>query len=575
MTKHPPTFLAFAAAFALTSACATSPIQAKTPRRKAPAKASNSPDVVLTAMGAELKRSTTALKLPEYDAPYYVAYAVKETRQANISGKNGSIYIDASNAKRLVYVDLRVGSYDFDSSEDPEGEWAGEGIYQPSTVGPLSSQKGLRHSFWLLTDLRYKQALSSYLKMKGQRVYEPEKKKRPSFSKAPAARRLDARVPLQYDKARWRTLVKALGAELATEPKIFDAEVEVDFRVETRWFINSEGTQIRTEHPIYSVYASGFTRADDGMLLDRSFNIYAPMESGLPSDAAFLKHVKQLMTDLRALRTAPVMDPYTGPAILAPKATGVFFHEVLGHRLEGHRQDNNEEGQTFAEYTGRKILPPFISVIDDPTRRRFKKIPLNGYYTHDDEGVASRSVTLVERGILRNFLLPRRPVKGFTASNGHGRSQGTNRPVARMGNTLVIAHKTIPASTLKSRLIAEVKRQKKPYGLIIRDITGGATNTSSYGFQAFKGEARMVYRVDPNTGAETLVRGVEIVGTPLVSISKIIAAADNMGVFNGYCGAESGMVPVSTVAPSTLFSEIELQRSARARSKGPILPRPK
>jgi len=552
------------------SACATQQTHAKAPKKSA-AKAG---DTVMTAMVAELDRSAKTLKLPNYDAPYYIAYAVKETRNASISGKNGSIYLKSRIAKRQVYVDVRVGDYSFDSSEDPEVDWVADGVYQPSDVGPVSSSKGLRHALWLLTDLRYKQAMSSYLKMKGQRIYEPEKQKRPSFSKNAAARRVDKQIALTFDEKRWRRVVEQVGAELAKDPNIFDGHIEVDFRVQTRWFTNTEGVRIRTEHPIYAVFFSGYTRADDGMLLDRTFNAYAPSEKGLPSDAALVKAARSLVADLAALRKAPVMDPYTGPAVLAPRATGVFFHEVLGHRLEGHRQDNKEEGQTFAEYRGRRILPAFISIADDPTRRKQGKTPLNGFYAFDDEGVAAQKVMLVEKGILRNFLLQRRPVKGFTASNGHGRAQGTNRPVARMGNTMVIAHKTVPRKSLKKMLIDEVKRQKKPYGLIIRDITGGATNTSSYGFQAFKGDTRMVYRVDPKTGAETLVRGVEIVGTPLVSIGKIIAAADDMGVFNGYCGAESGMVPVSTVAPSTLFSEIELQRSARARSKGPILPRP-
>ena len=535
---------------------------------------SEKPDGVLAAMSAELTRSRKNLKLKGYDAPYYIAFAVKETRSTVVSGKNGSIYLSARADRRQVYVDVRVGSYDFDSSEDSEVDWSAEGTYQPSTFAPLDDTRGLRHTLWLLTDLRYKQALSSYLKMKGQRVYEPEAPKRPSFSPAPAARRLEKRMGLTFDKKRWSRLIKRVGAILAAEPHVFDSEVEVEFRVETRWFTNTEGVKIRTEHPLYAIFFKAFTRADDGMLLDRAFNAYAPTEGGLPTDAALWAAAQRVVSELMALRAAPVMDPYTGPAILEPRATGVFFHEVLGHRLEGHRQDNKEEGQTFAEYRGRKILPTFISVVDDPTQRRHGTIPLNGHYAYDDEGVAAQRVTLVDKGVLKSFLLPRRPVKGFTKSNGHGRAQGTHRPVARMGNTIVVAHKTVPVTRLKAMLLDEVRRQGKPYGLIIRDITGGATNTSSYGFQAFKGDARMVYRVHPATGKETLVRGVELVGTPLVSIGKMLAAADDPGVFNGYCGAESGMVPVSTVAPSSLFGEVELQRSARTRSKGPVLRRP-
>ena len=162
----------------------------------------------------------------------------------------------------------------------------------------------------------------------------------------------------------------------------------------------------------------------------------------------------------------------------------------------------------------------------------------------------------------------------FGYGNGHARAEGLLAPTARMGNLIVEAHKSVSAEKLKRMLLAEVRRQKKPYGLYIRDISGGSTNTSSYGYQAFKGEARMVYRVDAKTGRETLVRGVDLVGTPLVSISKIMAASNRQGVFNGYCGAESGVVPVSTVAPAILFREVELQRSVNERAKPPLLAAP-
>jgi predicted Zn-dependent protease len=533
-------------------------------------------DVVMAAMVAELERSQDGLKIAAYEAPYYVAYAIKDVRKHAIAGKQGAIYGDESERKRLAYVDVRVGSYTFDSSEDAELEWVQDGVYEPTTQAPIEDDaQGLRHTLWLLTDLRYKQALSSYLKMKGKRVYAPEdKKKRPSFSAAPAARQADRPLALTMDRERWRRVVREIGAELGRHPELFDAEVSVDFSVETRWFVNTEGARVRTELPMYSFALMAWARADDGMLLDRSFNAYAPSEAGLPDDAALKRAAERVVSELQALRKAPQLEPYTGPAILEPRATGVFFHEVLGHRLEGHRQDDDEEGQTFTSHLGKPILPAFLSVVDDPTQAAVDGTPLNGHYTVDDEGVAAERVVLVDRGVLKNFLLPRRPVEGFDHSNGHGRAQAAMRPVARMGNTLVLPHETVSRAKLRAMLLAEVKRQGKPFGLIIRDITGGATNTSSYGFQAFKGGARMVYKVDPASGAETLVRGVEIVGTPLVSIGKIIAAADDTGIFNGYCGAESGMVPVSTVAPSTLFSEIELQRSARARSKGPVMPPP-
>jgi predicted Zn-dependent protease len=188
--------------------------------------------------------------------------------------------------------------------------------------------------------------------------------------------------------------------------------------------------------------------------------------------------------------------------------------------------------------------------------------------------VKAQRVPLVEKGVLKNYLLSRQPVEGFLLSNGHGRSQGTQKPVARMANLIVDSSKQVSDAELKKQLIAEAKRQGKPYGLIIRDITGGNTNTASYGYQAFKGVPRMVYRVDVKDGKESLVRGVEIVGTPLLAVNRVLATGQKQGVFNGFCGAESGMVPVSTVAPAVLLQEIELQRTMEGKDRPPILTSP-
>lgn len=533
-------------------------------------------DPVITAMLAELGRSSRALRLPGYEAPYYIAYTVKEVHKTSVVGKLGAVYLDTDARSRQAHVDVRVGGYDFDNSEDVEADWVEDGVYEPSSVVPLDdSLPALRHALWLLTDLRYKQALSSYLKLKGQRVYKvDDAQKRASFSAAPPVVHADPPQQLAHDHDRWRRAVERVGAVLGANSHLFDSEVSASFQVETRWFVNTEGARLRTVEPIYGFHASANTRADDGMLLDHSFDFYAPTEAGLPDADALVARAHLLVAALTALREAPLLDPFTGPAILQPHATGVFFHEVLGHRLEGHRQEGDDHGQTFAKHLGQPILPAFLSLVDDPTVADAAGIELNGHYAFDDEGVAAQRVTLVDRGVLRAFLNGRRPPEGFERSNGHGRAQGIQRPVARMGNLFVVAHERVSDERLRELLLEEVRRQGKPFGLIIRDIAGGSTNTSSYGYQAFKGEARMVYRVDAATGDETLVRGVELVGTPLVTIGKIIAAGTEIGVFNGYCGAESGMVPVSTIAPATLFSEIELQRTARARSQGPLLPPP-
>jgi len=260
---------------------------------------------------------------------------------------------------------------------------------------------------------------------------------------------------------------------------------------------------------------------------------------------------------------------------MSPEATGVFFHETIGHRLEGQRQEDEAEGRTFKSYMNRKILPDFISLRDDPTRARIGSTSLNGWYKLDDEGVKGQDVVLVENGVLKSFLMSRRPVEGFGTSNGHGRSDGFQRPMARMANLIVEGRDPVSHEAIRARLLEEVRKQDRPYGLIVETIAGGATNTSSFGFQAFKGMPRVAWRVDAKTGEEELVRGFELVGTPLAAINKIVAVSDRIGVFNGYCGAESGSVPVSAVAPEALFAEMELQRSDDGKERPPVLPPPR
>ena len=272
--------------------------------------------------------------------------------------------------------------------------------------------------------------------------------------------------------------------------------------------VTSEGTELVTEDTLYAIHVQAFTRAVDGQLLDNSRDFYAPAEGKLPDAETLGREVRALVAELMALRTAPVIDPYTGPAILAPEATGVLFHEAVGHRLEGERLHDDNEGRTFKGQVGKGVLPTFLSVIDDPTAHEEGGAQLNGRYRYDDEGVAAQRTVLVEGGVLRAYLLSRKPVQGFTRSNGHGRAQANRTPMARMANLFVRSEKRVPAAELRRMLIAEAKRAKKPYALLIKDITGGNTNTSSYGYQAFKGVPRMVYRIDVATGKEELVRGV-------------------------------------------------------------------
>ena len=535
-------------------------------------------EAVVDAMRAELERSMAKLRFRDYEPPYFIAYRLEERISESVTGKYGSIVTDNDSRGRTAHVEVRVGDYSFDNFANVENESFRLDEYIADRQVPLdAATAGIRGTLWLLSDEAYKKAISDYLTKKGGAVYATDDKTAvPSFSKEQPVRHRGEAKPLRFDRDAWTAVVEEVTADILDNPEIMDSSMEVSGDRTVRYLVNSEGTEIVDEHTIYSIQVTAWARADDGMLLENGRSFYARDAGRLPDEATIAREVDQMVTDLIALKNAPTIDPYTGPAILAPEASGVLFHETVGHRLEGERQRDEEEGRTFKGRVGKQVIPPFLSVYDDPTLSDHEDVQLNGFYLYDDEGVAATRAELVDDGVLRGFLKSRTPIEDSLHSNGHGRAQGDRDPIARMANLVIEAapEKSVPYAELKARLLEEVRRQNKPFGLIIKDITGGSTNTSGYGYQAFKGSPRMLYKVDPATGEETLVRGVELVGTPLTSINKIVAASEETGVFNGYCGAESGYVPVSTIAPALLTTEIELQRTQKNNERPPILPPP-
>ena len=530
-------------------------------------------------METELHRSQVELKLGNHPAPYFMSYQMKELDQYELVARYGALFEDHHSLDRKLGVSVRVGSYQFDNSVNDalDINFSIKGTsFTAHKAAPIDDDRlALRKALWLVTDEKYKNALFNYLKKTGQDVYSVEDSKRPpSFSRELPAVFVQPPLRFSFDHLRWAALGKQTSQQINAHPELFDSEVKVTAEKITRLLVSTEGTRIVTEETLYGVHVSAVTRAPDGQLLDNSRDYYSPLEAGLPTDLDIHHATETMMSELLALRAAPAIDPYTGPALLEPEAAGVLFHEAVGHRLEGERQDNESEGKMFRGQVGKALLPSFLSIYDDPTLRSEKKIALNGYYLYDEEGVRAQRVALIEKGVLKNYLMSRHPIEGFLNSNGHGRSQGNREPTARMANLIIESSRQFSDADLKKQLIVEAKKQGKPYGLIIRNITGGDTNTSAFGYQAFKGVPRMAFRVDVKDGSETLVRGIEMVGTPLLATSKVIAAGRAQGVFNGFCGAESGYVPVSTVAPAILLQEVELERAMEGKDRPPVLPSP-
>jgi predicted Zn-dependent protease len=529
----------------------------------------------LAALEQELQRGMRELK--EQDPPaYYIAYEAHDRSSVNIEARNGALINSNDIRVRSLDVDVRVGDHKFDSSHPLSARGVDPALSGISVALPIKDDPpALRAAAWLATFQRYKSAAEHFVQLKTRRhVDVGQEDKSDDFSREKPVVLTESPSTLTVDVPAWEARVRALSARFRDVPDIYQSNVELVAGVHDRWLVNSEGSLVQTAsvHVRVSVYA--WTRAEDGQDLHRSESFDAASMAGLPPQARMEAAVDRVIDDLRALRAAPPAEPFSGPAILQGKAAAVFFHEIFGHRVEGHRQKDDTEGQTFAKKIGEPVMPSFISVFDDPRLARLGDVDLNGFYLVDDEGVAAARASLVDGGIMKGFLLGRTPTRGFNQSNGHGRRQEGRRIVPRQANLVVQPSLAVSKEELRERLRAEARRQGKAYGLYFNQIDGGFTTTGRAGPQAFKVLPVMVYRVFVDGRPDQLIRGADLVGTPLAALSKIEAASDDYEVFNGYCGAESGSVPVSAVSPSLLIEQLEIERKAKGRDKPPVLPAP-
>ena len=528
-------------------------------------------DAVLTAMKAEMSRATTDLAKTD-PPPYYLSYTVYDQDFTVMVGAYGSLLQDAAAHRRHADVAMRVGTPALDNTH---GQSRPSGL--TSGTLPLGDdQDALQRVLWELTDREYKRAAPALLNVRtNNAVRAEEEDKSPDFSKeSPTTHIGKASPPPSFDHAAWSDEIKRLSAEFRKYPEVYFAEVVMQVQDSNSRMVTSEGSAIVSPSASTRLVMEAQTRASDGMELLRVETFQAPSAAGLPSEKELSAKIEKMAVDLKALRDAPTAEPYDGPALLSGRAAAVFFHEVLGHRLEGHRQKDEEEGQTFTKKIGQEVLPKFLSVTDDPTVSEIAGVKLAGTYSYDNEGTPSQRVDVIKDGILQSFLMSRMPIKNFAVSNGHGRNQPGLMPTGRQGNLIVTSTQKVPEDQMRQKLIDEVKKQGKPYGLYFDDIQGGFTLTQRSLPQAFQVLPVIVYKVYADGRPDELVRGVDIVGTPLASLTRIITTGDQQHVFNGVCGAESGSVPVAAVAPAMLFSEMEVQKRQHAHERQPILPPP-
>jgi TldD protein len=540
-------------------------------------------DGLLLALLNEMQRSKTSLSKNKEQSIYYLSYRVADSTSFQISTSLGALSDYQSldplgSRQRTLDVMVRVGSPALDNTHQLRGsarfdfDRGSSSRLLPVDDDPRAIQIGI----WLATDQTYKAALKAFIKVKTDvAVKVREKDNSNDFSKDAPFVHLEKKQDQLIDTAQWTQRLKKISALFKNEADLLNSNVSLSGSSSTSYFVDSDGATLREPHFFMRFTVSGSVKAADGMDLDLYDSVEVLKAEDLPTEAQLMERTADLIAKLKALKAAPAVEPYSGPAIITNRAAAVFFHEILGHRLEGHRQKDADDGQTFTRKLNQSVMPAFLSVVDDPTRREFNGVPLNGFYQFDDDGQPARPATLIENGILKGFLMGRSPIKGFDKSNGHGRAMPTRPTVARQGNLLVSSTKAVPFAQLRAMLIDAAKAKGKPYGLIFDEISGGFTNTrTGEAPQAFKVLPLIVKRVYVDGRPDELVRGVDMVGTPISSIERILATGDDPAIFNGFCGAESGWVPVSAVAPSMLVSDIEIERRAQRYDKEPLLPSP-
>jgi predicted Zn-dependent protease len=525
-------------------------------------------------MQAELGRSVQTFSAQEPPA-YYLSYTITDTQRVNVSGSNGALLNSDENRNRWLEVSVRTGSYQLDNTHkvgERQSQSGGPGTSVPTDDDP----EVLRRAIWLETDKQYRNASEELIKIKtGKEVkVDSVEGRAPDFSREDPRTYIGPQVSIAVDRKPWEDNVRAYTGAFRDSAAIINSIVTFTAQAQNVYQVTSEGSQLQFGQIRYRLELFIQGKAPDGMDIDRFYNFDWVNPSDAPDDKAVAAAQVSMRREMEGLVKSPINDPTVGPALLTGRAAAVFFHEVFGHRAEGHRQKDVAEGQTFAKKVGEPILPDFLSIVDDTTMKKLGSEDLLGYYQFDDEGVPAQRVMLVDHGVLKNFEMSRSPLVGFPHSNGHGRRQIGATPVSRQGNLIVQSSKTLTNAQLRAKLIELIKSQGKPFGLLIDDIAGGFTFTGRGQPQAFQVLPLVVYRVYADGRPDELVRGVDIVGTPLAALTKIVATGNTPEVFNGYCGAESGSVPVSAASPAILTSELEVQKKETSTDRPPILPPP-
>lgn len=532
---------------------------------------------ILQIMEKELQRNFSKLKTANPPV-YFMAYRASDSENSEVSACYGALFTRKDRVRdRYLQVEVRVGTPKLDSSHSTGSESISDDNFREHCVIIDANPLNLRTNLWLETEKQYRIAAEKYGRVIAEQGLTSDDVPCDDFSSESATKSVSALVSPSFDLNKMEEIVRKLSLLYKPYTSLETAWVRFSVDRYSRYFVNTEGTSV-ADHSLSAFFITGANAtADDGESLRLESQLFLD-NPGKVEDrySEFESETKRIANSLVALKKAAPAEVYYGPAILTNRAAAVLFHEALGHRLEAHRLRRLYEGKTFENMLGKQILPPFISVYDRPLQPRVKGQALVGHYQIDDDGVPAKNVTLVDKGVLKTFLVGRTPVPEFQKSNGHGRCQpGASYPtVARMANLIVDSAKQVSEEQLKKDLIAELKKRNKPYGLIVDEVVSGETNTSDFNPQTFNLRPSLVRKVYADGRPDELVRSVRIIGTPMAALERIVETSDNVGVFNGSCGAESGWVPQSNCAPSILVDGLEVERTHAGKNVKPILPPP-
>jgi TldD protein len=499
--------------------------------------------------------------------PYFMGFRVSDIQTYTLGASFGSLVNEDYNHGRMMTAEIRIGSYEFDNTHPINDMAMGYSRMSAEQLPIEDSLLPITNSIRQCTDAAYKSALEDYESV--LQAKDTLKIKFSDFSKQGKTIYFEPSAPVNKPPSYWSDYLKKITVEFNKDSNVLEARAMLTASSTRNYYCNTEGTSIVQNSFITDLSIAVIFSCEDGDMAPYIKTFQVRTIDQLPTEKQLMDAVAEMKTMIQKLRAAPMAEAYTGPAILSAKASGVFFHEIFGHRVEGHRLRQATDSHTFKSQLGGKILPDQMSITYDPTVIEYNGVPLYGHYKYDDEGVAAQKVEVVKDGKFLQYLMSRQPVEGNSNSNGHGRAEPGMSPVSRQSNLFVSSKTYIPEEDMHDKLRKMCKKQKKEYGYLFDEVLGGFTTTNTVTINAFNVMPIVVYRVYTDGRPDELVRGVSLIGTPLTMFSEIEACGGQQAIFNGYCGAESGSVPTSTIAPSLLVNKIETQRQFEIKCEIP------